>query len=178
MYKIAKPAPDTPLSTIQPTTRLPEIRHRAQLAVDRSRRIPPTVQIIARLLRAVLILEPRIHVADQVVVVIVADHELLELAVLAHLAPDVLVKGVEVVLELRGVHAVLGVEGGVVVQVGHQDRLRVRRLDVLARAPVAVAAGANFVVEGAVDFVLLGAEDGGEEVGHFEGGGGLFWRLG
>ena len=31
-----------------------------------------------------------------------------------------------------------------------------------ARAAVAVAAGADFVVEGAVDFVLFGAEDGGE----------------
>ena len=38
----------------------------------------------------------------------------------------------------------------------------------LARAAVAVAAGADLVVEGTVDFVLLGAEDGGEVVGHFE----------
>jgi hypothetical protein len=29
-----------------------------------------------------------------------------------------------------------------------------------------VAAGADFVVEGAVDLVLLGTEDGGEVVGH------------
>lgn len=39
----------------------------------------------------------------------------------------------------------------------------------LARAAIAVAAGADLVVEGAVDFVLLGTEDGGEVVGHFEG---------
>lgn len=38
----------------------------------------------------------------------------------------------------------------------------------LATAPVTVAARADFVVEGAVDLVLLGAEDGGEEVGHLE----------
>jgi len=37
---------------------------------------------------------------------------------------------------------------------------------VLATAAVAVAAGADFVVEGAVDFILLGAEDGGEVIGH------------
>jgi hypothetical protein len=37
---------------------------------------------------------------------------------------------------------------------------------VFARASVAVAAGADFVVEGAVDLVLLGTEDGGEVVGH------------
>ena len=36
----------------------------------------------------------------------------------------------------------------------------------LARAAVAVPAGADFVVEGAVDFVLLCAKDGGEVVGH------------
>lgn len=49
------------------------------------------------------------------VVVVVADDQLLELAVLAHLAPDVLVEGVKVVLQLRGVHAVFGVEGWVLV---------------------------------------------------------------
>ena len=43
----------------------------------------------------------------------------------------------------------------------------------LARTPVAVAAGADFVVEGAVDFVLLCAEDGGEVLGHDEGGFGI-----
>ena len=36
----------------------------------------------------------------------------------------------------------------------------------LARASVTVAARADFVVEGAVDLVLLGTEDGGKVVGH------------
>ena len=36
----------------------------------------------------------------------------------------------------------------------------------LTRAAVAVPACSDFVVEGAVDFVLLRAEDGGEVVGH------------
>lgn len=40
------------------------------------------------------------------------------------------------------------------------------------RATVAMAAGADFVVERAVDLVLLSAEDGGEVVGH-DGG---YWR--
>lgn len=66
------------------------------------------------------------------------------------------------VLQLAGVHLVLGVVGRVLVQVGQEDGLRVGRLDVLAAAAVAVAAGADLVVEGAVDFVLFGAEDGGE----------------
>lgn len=44
--------------------------------------------------------------------------------------------------------------------------MRIGGLDVFPRAAVAVAAGADFVVEGAVDLVLLSAEDGGEVVGH------------
>ena len=51
--------------------------------------------------------------------------------------------------------------------------MRVGRFDVLARTPIAVAAGADFVVEGAVDFVLLCAEDGGEILGHDEDGSGV-----
>lgn len=47
------------------------------------------------------------------------------------------------------------------IQIWHQDRLRVGRLDVFSGAAVAMSTGANLVVEGAVDFVLLGAEDGG-----------------
>ena len=66
------------------------------------------------------------------------------------------------VLQLAGVHLVLGVVGRVLVQVGQEDGLRVGRLHVLAAAAVAVAAGADLVVEGAVDLVLFGAEDGGE----------------
>ena len=96
------------------------------------------------------------------IIIVIAHHHLLGLAVLAHFAPKVLVEGVEVVLQLARVHLVLGVVGRVLVEVGQEDGLRVRGLDVLAAAAVAVAAGADFVVEGAVDFVLLGAEDGGE----------------
>ena len=102
------------------------------------------------------------------IIIIITHHHLLRLAVLAHLAPKVLVKGVEVVLQLARVHLVLGVVGRVLVQVGQKDGLGVGRFDVLAAAAVAVPAGADFVVEGAVDFVLLGAEDGGEVAGREE----------
>ena len=44
--------------------------------------------------------------------------------------------------------------------------MRVGGFDVFAGAAVAVAAGADFVVETAVYFVLFCAEDGGEVVGH------------
>ena len=104
-----------------------------------------------------------------IIIIITHDH-LLRLAVLAHLAPEILVKGVEVVLQLARVHLVLGVVGRVLVQVGEEDGLRVGGLDVLAAAAVAVAAGADLVVEGAVDLVLLRAEDGGEVAVEREGG--------
>jgi hypothetical protein len=59
------------------------------------------------------------------IIVVVADNELLKLAVLAKLAPDILVEGVKVVLELRLVHSVLGVVCRVLVKVGHKNRLAV-----------------------------------------------------
>ena len=64
------------------------------------------------------------------VVVVVANHHLLDLAVLAHLAKEVLVECIKVVLELGRVHLVFGIEGRVLVQVREEDRLRVRGLDV------------------------------------------------
>ncbi len=100
------------------------------------------------------------------IIIVVTDHNLLRFAILAHLAPEVLVESIEVVLQLAGIHLVLGIVGWVLVEIGEEDGLRVGGLDVFSRAAVAVAARANFVVEGAVDFVLLGAEDGGEVVGH------------
>lgn len=132
MYEIAKATSYTPLPTIQPTASLPKVRHRAQLTVYRPRSIPPTIQRIARRLRRVLVLEPRVDVPNQVVVVIVAHHDFLQFAVLAHLAPKVLVEGVKVVLHLRRVHLAFGVVGGVLVEVGQEDGLAVGGLDMLA----------------------------------------------
>lgn len=166
MNEIAKSTSHTPFTAIQPTTRFSEVRHRTQFAIDRPRCIPPRIQRIACRLRRVLVLEPRVHVSNQVVVVIVAYYYLLNLAVLAHLAPKVLVEGVEVVLQLRGVHAGFIVVGRVLVEVRQEDGLGVGGLHVFARAAVTVAAGADFVVERAIDLVLLCAEDGGEVVGH------------
>lgn len=74
VYEIAETPSHASLPAIQPTTRFPKVRHGAQLAVDRSRRVPATVQRIARLLRAVLVLEPRVYVPDEVVVVVVAHY--------------------------------------------------------------------------------------------------------
>ena len=130
--EITKPAPHTPLAAIQPTARLAKIRHGAQLAVYRPCRIPATIQRVARLLRRVLVLEARVDIPDQMIVIVVADDDFLDLAVLAHLGPEVFVEGVEVVLELGGVHFVLRVVGRVLVEVGQEDGLGVGGLDVFA----------------------------------------------
>jgi len=100
------------------------------------------------------------------VVIIIAHDNLLDLAVFAHLAPEILVKGVEMVLELRRCHLVAGCVGWVLVEVGQEDGLAVGGFDVFSGAAIAVAAGADFVVETAVYFVLFCAEDGSEVVGH------------
>jgi len=104
--------------------------------------------------------------ASLTIIVVVANNDLLHQSVLAQLAPDVLVEGVKVELHLLRIHLVLGVVGGVLVEVRQQYRLRVGWLDMFARAAVAVAARSDLVVETTVDLVLLRAEDGREVVGH------------
>lgn len=151
--EVAEAAADAALARVEAAAGLAEVGDGGQLAVDGPRGVPARVEVVAGLLGRLLVLEAGVDVADQVVVVVVAHDELLELAVLAHLAPYVLVEGVEVVLQLRRVHAVLGVEGRVLVQVRHQDRLAVRRLDVLPGAAVAVPARPDLVVERAVDLL-------------------------
>ncbi len=64
MYKITESSSHAPLSTIEPTTCLPEIGDRTQLAIYRPRRIPPRIQRITCLLRILLVLEPCIHIAN------------------------------------------------------------------------------------------------------------------
>jgi hypothetical protein len=59
------------------------------------------------------------------VVVVVANYNLFDLAVLAHLTPEILVEGIKVVLKLLRVHVGLGVVCGVLVEVGEEDGLRV-----------------------------------------------------
>jgi len=168
--EVAETAAHTSVAAVQPAACFPKVRDRAQLAVDRSTCVPSTVQALARRLCRILVLEPRVHVANQVVVVVVAHYHLLDLAKLAHFAPKVLVKGVEVVLELGGCHTRFAVVCRILVKIWQEDCLAVGGLDVFARASVAVTAGADFVVEGAVDLVLLGTEDGGQIISHGVGG--------
>lgn len=166
MDEIAEPASHAPLPAIEPTTRLAEIGDGRELAVDGARGVPARVEGVAGFLRRVFVLEACVDVTDKMIVIIITDNHLLNLAKLAHLAPKVLVESIKVVLQLAGVHLDLGVVGRVLVEVGEQDGLAVRRLDVFAGAAVAVAACADLVVEGAVDFVGFGTEDAGEVVRH------------
>lgn len=59
------------------------------------------------------------------------------------------------VLELAGVHLVLRIVCWVMIQVWEEDSLRVGGLDMLPRTAVAMAASADFVVEGAVNLSRL-----------------------
>lgn len=65
------------------------------------------------------------------------------MAEFCELTIEVLVDRVKSFLELLLVKLADGVMRRVVVNVGQQNRLRERRLDVLARATVAVSAGTN-----------------------------------
>ena len=49
------------------------------------------------------------------IIIVVADDHLLNLPKLAHLAPEVLIERIEVVLQLARIHLVLRVVGGVLV---------------------------------------------------------------
>lgn len=104
MDEVAESSAHTPFATIEPAASFAEICHRTELTVDRSARVPPAVQALAGRLCRVLVLEARVHVADQMVVIVVAHHHLLDLAEFAHLTPEILVESVEVVLKLRGRH--------------------------------------------------------------------------
>lgn len=98
--EVAKPSSDASLAGVESTASLSKVGDGAEFAVDGARGVPPAVEGVAGGLGAVLVLEAGVDVADQVVVVVVAHDHLLDLAVLAHLAPQVLVEGVKVVLEL------------------------------------------------------------------------------
>ena len=87
------------------------------------------------------------------IIIIIAHHNLLELSVLAHLTPEILIESVKVILKLARIHLVLRIVCWVVVQVWKEDGLRVGGLDMLARTAVTMAAGANFVVERAVNLL-------------------------
>ena len=174
MNEIAEPAPHASFPAIQPTARLPEVRHGAELAVDGARGVPARVERVAGFLRRVFVFEARVDVADEIwlsvsfckcaavlekkrgggggedvfgigialqkvgwkeeegkgreggrrgsaargkrtIVVVVTDDDFFGFPEFAHLAPEVLVEGIKVVLQLARVHLVLWVVGWILV---------------------------------------------------------------
>jgi len=179
MNKIAETTSHTALPTIQPAASFAEIGDGRKLAVDGARGVPARVQRIASFLRAVFVFETCVDVANEMIIIVITYNHLLNLPKLAHLAPEILIESIEMVLKLARIHLVLWVVRRVLVQVRQEDGLRVRRFDVFSRAAVAVPAGADLVVERAIYFVGFGAEDGREVVRHGEGllvaEGGVVW---
>jgi len=98
MYKIAEASTDAAFATIEPTARFSEIGNGGKFAVDGATGVPARVERVAGFLCIIFVLEARIDVADEMVIVIVAHDHFLYLAVLAHLTPKILVEGVKVVL--------------------------------------------------------------------------------
>ena len=85
------------------------------------------------------------------VVVVVANDNLFYFSVFAHLAPEIFIEGVKVILQLARVHLVLGIVGGVLIEVREKDGLGVGWFDMFSRAAVTVSTSAYFIIEGAVD---------------------------
>ena len=84
------------------------------------------------MLSRIFVLKACINISNQMIVIVVANHDLLYFAVFAHLAPEVFVESIEVILQLRSIHFIFWVVGWVLVQVGEEDSLRVGRLDMLS----------------------------------------------
>ena len=57
------------------------------------------------------------------IVVVVADNHLLNLAKLAHLTPEILIKSIEMILQLGWCHLELGIVGRVLIEVWEEDCL-------------------------------------------------------
>lgn len=115
MNEVAEASSDTALATVEPAAGLPKVRDGGELAVYGPSGVPSGVEVVAGLLGVLLVFEAGVDIANEMVVVVVADDHLLNLAVLAHLAVEILVEGVKVVLQLRRIHLVLWVERRVLV---------------------------------------------------------------
>jgi len=66
MDEVAESTPYTALPAVQPTTRLSEIGHGGQFAVDGARGVPAGVEGVAGGLGRVFVLEARVDVADEI----------------------------------------------------------------------------------------------------------------
>jgi len=162
VYEVAKATSNTALAAVEPTARFSEIGDWREFAIDGAAGVPTRVERVTSFLRVVFVLETGVDIADKMVIVIVAYDYLFYFAKLAHFAPKILVKAIEVMLQLCWGHLELRVICGVLVEVGKEDGLRVGGFDMFARASITVSASSDLVVERAVDLILLSAKNGGE----------------
>jgi len=125
MNEVTETAAHAALATVEATAGFSEVGDGRKFAVYRPRGIPARVKRVAGCLGVFLVLEPRVDISDEMIIVVVANNYFLNQAVLAHLAPKVLVESVEMVLKLARVHLVLGIEGRILVQVWEENCLRV-----------------------------------------------------
>jgi len=98
MNEIAESTSYAALATVQPAARLSEVGDRREFAVYGARSIPARVQLVAGFLCGVFVFKPRIDVSNKMIIIVIANYHLLYLSKLAHLAPEVLIERVEVVL--------------------------------------------------------------------------------
>lgn len=172
MHKIAIPAAITAVLLVLPAGRLAKIGDGREVSNNRTAGVEPPLQCVESSRSLILLLELDVDISDHVVGEVVADVEALDFAEFAELLEDVLVEILEMLLDLGGVDRLaLGVDAGsdhvgALVHVGQEQRRRDGGAVVEAGAPVAVAACADFEVEGAVDAVFLGAENGGQVLRH------------
>lgn len=89
------------------------------------------------------------------IIVVITNNDLFNLTKFAHFTPKVLVESIKVVLKLVRVHLIFGIIRRILVEVWEKDGLRVRGLDMFARAAVSVSACADFVVKRTVDLEVI-----------------------
>ena len=171
MQKVAEAAART-VAARELTRGLVKVDDRRELGIDRFAVEPAVVHVDDGLLGVLLVPEFDVRVAAQMLAHVLADVELLDLAILVlHLDEELLVRVVEVALQLlvRVVEALARVLQRVErtkVEIAHNDRLAVGGHVMQLGALETVSTRADLEIERAVDFVLFGAENRGQEVGH------------
>lgn len=167
MHKVAVAAAVALAILVLPTAGLAKVGHRGELGKDGPLGVPPLVQVVDSPCGHVFACKADVHVSDQMVSDVVANHHFVDFAILArHLDVEVLVEEIVVLLQLLGVEGAGGIVGRVQVDVWEEGGGGEGRLDVLAAALFPVSACADLEVEGAVDLVLFCPVDGCQMVGH------------
>lgn len=64
--EVAEPPADAAFARVEAAAGLAEVGHRAELAVDGARGVPPAVELVAGFLGGFFVLEARVDVADEV----------------------------------------------------------------------------------------------------------------